>query len=83
MLTKKRNEQDVINIAIDALNKDKTSFDIKSLYAIYSTRLNFRNNKKSGWSVSAKLNVPDSFEPNMVFVYVSEDDEEVYVPGIL
>ncbi|UDN35160.1 hypothetical protein [Proteus sp. NMG38-2] len=83
MSIKKRSEQDIINVAIDALNREKTSFDIRSLDAIYSTRLSFKNNKKSGWSVSAKLNVPESFEPNMVFVYVSEDDDEVYVPDIL
>lgn len=83
MLTKKRSNNDAIQIARDTLARNKISYDTKTLDISYDTKLNFEHNKKSGWLISAKLNVPDSFEPNMIFITVAEDDEEVYIPDML
>ncbi|CAI1873501.1 Uncharacterised protein [Serratia fonticola] len=70
-------------LAANALNSKKIKYVSGSLDAVYMTKHRFSDGNRKGWVVSAKLNVPESFEPNMFFVEVSDPSGVVYIPPIL
>lgn len=70
-------------LASNALVANNVKYVIDSLDALYITKHRFSDGNRKGWIVSAKLNVAESFEPNMVFVEVSDPSGMVYIPPIL
>lgn len=53
-----------------------------SLHANYSYE-SISIGSKKGWLVSAKLKVPETFEPDMVFVEISDPEGLIYIPEVL
>lgn len=70
-------------LATNALNNNGIEYIAGSLDPLYMTKYRFSDGNRKGWIVSAKLNVSESFEPNLVFVEVSDPDGMVYIPPIL
>ncbi|POD93106.1 hypothetical protein BV924_18045 [Pectobacterium odoriferum] len=71
-----------ILLAANALSSNNIKYMPGSLDAVYMTKHRFSDGHRKGWVVSARLNVPEGFEPNMVFVEVSDPSGEVYMPPI-
>ncbi|MBC8955024.1 hypothetical protein [Xenorhabdus sp. PB62.4] len=72
-----------IELAINALNSNGIKYIPDTLDAVYMEKYRFSDGNKEGWLISAKLNVPESFEPNMVFIEISVPNGTVYIPAIL
>ncbi|EOD8959920.1 hypothetical protein ACJ5XU_003463 [Providencia stuartii] len=72
-----------IKFAINALNSRGIEYIPDTLDAIYMEKYRFSDGNKEGWLISAKLNVPEFFEPNMVFIEISVPNGTVFIPSIL
>ena len=38
---------------------------------------------KQGWLISAKLKVPETFEPDMIFIEISDPEGFINIPDVL
>ncbi|MEY8240778.1 MAG: hypothetical protein RPT25_10565 [Cycloclasticus sp.] len=77
------NEEKAIQLAIKKLQESGFDFVEDSAKALYRNRKLSVGAQKKGWVVSCDLNVPQSMEPDMVFVHVSDPEGDIYIPPVM
>ncbi len=77
------NEEKAIQLAIAKLRNDGFDFIEESGKALYRERKLSIGAERKGWVVSFDLNAPETMEPNMVFVHVSDPEGELYIPPVI
>ncbi|MBD2800052.1 hypothetical protein ID854_06160 [Xenorhabdus sp. M] len=83
MKSEKFDKKIAMELAINKLNHDKIPYIPDTLVCFYMEKYKFHDGFRSGWLVSAKLNVAENFEPDTIFVEVSEHNGTVYIPSLL
>ncbi|WP_055075225.1 hypothetical protein [Pseudanabaena sp. 'Roaring Creek'] len=76
-------EERALMLARLALTQNKILIIEDSLNAIYRERKLGIGEQNRGWVVCAKLDLDGHWDPNLVFVSVSDPDEEVEILPIL
>ncbi len=76
-------EDNAKELAIIELEKQGFEFIKNSADAFYRDRKLSVGIEKKGWVVSFLLRVPETMEPNMVYVHVSDPDGKIYVPPVM
>lgn len=71
-----------LDFARNELNSRAIPYIENSLHANYSYK-SISIGSKKGWLISAKLKVPETFEPDMVFVEISDPEGLIHIPEIL
>lgn len=71
-----------LDIAIQELRIKKIKYIKETFHANYSREsISIGSNK--GWLISVKLDVPETFEPDMIFIEVSDPEGIAYIPPVL
>nr|WP_146145555.1 hypothetical protein [Citrobacter freundii] len=71
-----------LELALHELNRRMIPYVENSLHANYSDK-SISIGSKKGWLVSAKLKVPETFEPNMIFIEISDPEGFINIPEVL
>ncbi|CCN69731.1 hypothetical protein [Vibrio nigripulchritudo] len=77
------NENKATQLAIEKLRDEGFEFAQDSAKVLYRERKLSIGTEKKGWVVSFDLNVPETMEPSMVFVHVSDPDGKLYIPPVM
>lgn len=67
-----------LDIAIQELRAKKIKYIPDTFHASYN-RLLISIGSNKGWLISVELDVPDTFEPDMIFIEVSDPEGMVYI----
>lgn len=77
------NEKKAIELANLALRENDYRIRLKTLDVSYRERSLSIGEERKGWVICYELDVPQSFEPSIVFVHVSDPDGKVHIPDVL
>lgn len=79
----KIDKETALDLAQKALAGDKSHYLLDTLHAHYVEDRRFSDGSRKGWVISVRMNVPEFFEPDLLFIEVSDPRGEVYIPGVL
>ena len=76
-------DEEIISVALSALNGDQKGVNVSTAHVRYQKRHMSLDRNRSGWVVSFRLDVPKTFEPNLLQIEVYEDDMSTHIPRML
>ncbi|GKX59605.1 hypothetical protein [Leminorella grimontii] len=79
----KIDKETALDVAQKALADNASHYLLDTLHAHYVEDRRFSDGCRKGWVISVRMNVPESFEPDLLFIEVSDPGGVVCIPGVL